>query len=425
MPDITQLVRASGIDAERTATELFGMAVEDFAAKPLNAALRGAFGLPANPTPSRTDGAWHATSYAHSMTASQLRPKLKFLFRVEFLFKPEVLEQFGAQTAAWKGSFAFMVKAVDRPKVDFEYEEINQYNFRTKVLKQIKHRELTVTFTDDVGNNVHEFFRFMMMVHSPVTRRSATASHDIVDAYAAYTAGNGMLFTDGLGSQNDFAHRGVVNTDVGGAIQAIKITQLFVRPGTSQADLDTGAKEVAYFFINPRVVSFDLDDMNHEVSEPNLLTMQFDYDFMVMSDQRILQPLPPEKGVPPVGTAPGEAAPTGRAGSDGTGGVDGGNNPYVAVLAGVGARAAQRVTSETIGRVIRRVPGLGSVADTLGGIAAGLTRDRLAGLASNANQAFARPTRDVVVDSSTAGRDTAAFTTSTGGFGPEQPAVEE
>lgn len=420
MPDIKQLVKASGIDVERTATDLFGIAVDDFSQGTINPALRNLFGQNSEPTINRNDGSWYSTSYAHSLANSQYRPKLKFLFRVEFLFKPEVLAAFGQTAQKWKDNFPFMIKSVDRPKVDFEYEEINQYNFRTKVLKQIKHRELTMTFYDDVGNNVHEFFRFMMMVHSPITRRSVNASHDIAQAYGAYSSGNGMLFSENLGNVNDFAHRGVVNSDLGNIIQAIKITQFYVQPGKSQRDLDDGAKEVCWFFVNPRIVSFDLDDVNHEVSDPNLFTLQFDYDFMVMSDQTSLQPIPAEKTVPPVGGAPGEASPTGRSGG---GSNPGGENPYSAILAGVASRAAQKLTNETIGRRIRQVPGLGSVADTLSGLVGGFTRDKVSGISSTINQSYARPSRDVVIDTSTAGRDTASYGTSTGGFGASQPGV--
>lgn len=422
MPDISKLVKVAGIDAERTATELFGIAVEDFAAKPLNALLKGALGGPENPPVNRNDGSWYATSYAASQANSLFRPKLKFLFRVEFLFKPEILEQYQAQTAAWKNNFTFLIKSVDRPKVDFEYEEINQYNFRTKVLKMIKHRELTMTFSDDVGNTVYEFFRFMLMVHSPITRRSAGSSHNIADYTSSSSTGNGMLFSGNLGNLEDSASRGVLNTDVGNAIQAIKITQMFVQPGSAQHDLDTGAKEVSFIFINPRMVSFDLDDLNHETSEANLFTMQFDYDSMVLTDARLLQALPPEKSMPPVGTAPGEAAPTGRAPGDQN--PEGNNNPYTKLLSGVAARAAQRITSETIGRQLRRVPGLGSVSDVLGGLVQGITRDRVAGLGSALNQSFARPSRDVVSDNSTAGRDSSTFVTSRGGFGTDQPSVD-
>lgn len=415
MADISQLVKASGIDAKRTAVELFGMAVEDFAAKPLNEALRTITGQPENPPVDRNDGSWYATSYAHSLANSQFRPKMKFLFRVEFLFKDGVLEQFGRTD--WQRNFTFLIKAVDRPKVDFEYEEVNQYNFRTKVLKQIKHRELTMTFIDDVGNNVYEFFRFMMMVHSPITRRSVFATQNIADAHVAYSTGSGMEFSEGLGDINDFAHRGAIGTDIGNVIQAIKVTQIFLNQ-TNQ--LDDAAKQVSFFFINPRVVSFDLDDVNHEVSDPNLFTMQFDYDFMVMSKMDPLEVLPPEKQLPPKGSAPGEAGPVAPSSSQ----QAGANNPYTAILAGVGARAAQRVTSETIGRVIRQVPGLGSVASTLGGIVQGITRQAINGI-GNVNQSFARPSRDVVVDSSTPGADKAKYTTSTGSFGADQPGVND
>lgn len=401
MADIKQLMRLGGINAERTATELFGNAVEDFAAGPLNKALKDAFGQRPTP-PNRNDGSWYATSYAHSLANSQFRPKLKFLFRVEFLFKPKVLEQFGATSAEWAKKFAFMIKTVDRPKVDFEYDEVNQYNFRTKVLKQIKHRALTMTFMDDVGNNVHEFFRFMMMVHSPITRRSVGAPHDIASATALYNTGSGMKFSDSPTSINDFAHRGVIDSDVGNAIQAIKITQMFMQPGGAK-DLDTNAKEVSFFFINPRVESFDLDDVSHEASEVNLFTMQFDYDFMVMSEMRNLEPLDPSKAFPALPGAPGDAAPTGRA--PGAKNPQGNTDPYTKALAAIGGRAATKLTSEFLGRKIRTIPGLGSVADTIGGLVGQNTVGAISGLGGAINQSFASPTRDVVNDKATAGSD--------------------
>jgi hypothetical protein len=423
MADISQLAKIGGVDAQRTATELFGMAVDNFSTGTINPALRAAFGQAEEPPVNRNDGSWYSTSYAASLANSQFRPKFKFMFRVEFLFKPTVLEQFAATTAAWKNNFVFSIRSVDRPKIDFEYEDVNQYNFRTKVLKSIKHQDLTMTFTDDVGNNVHEFFRFMMMVHQPITRRSVGASQNISDAFATYANGNGMLFSDNLGNVNDYAHRGVLNSDVGNAIQAIKVTQMYVTLGRGQSDLDNGAKEVSFFFINPRIVSLDLDDVNHELSDPNLFTMKFDYDYMVMSDQQIMKKPAPEKSLPPVGSAPSEPTPTGR----GAGGTNtspaGNNNPYTQILAGVAGRAVQRITSETIGRKIRQIPGAGSVADTLGGLVAGVTAGSINGLGTSVNQSFARPGRDVVTDGSTAGRDTAKYTTSTGGFGPDQPGV--
>jgi hypothetical protein len=280
-------------------------------------------------------------------------------------------------------------------------------------LKNIKHRELTMTFLDDVGNNVYEFFRFMMMVHSPITRRSATAGFDIASAYATYSAGNGMLFTDGIsdpGVTNDFAHRGVIDTDMGGIIQAIKITQVFVDPSVTNG-LSSAAKEVAFFFVNPRVVSFDLDDMNHEVSEANLFTMQFDYDFMAMTPMRVLQPLDPSKAMAPWKDAPGDIAPPATSGDQNAVGT---NNPYTSILAGIAGRAAQKLTSETLGRAIRTVPGLGSVATTISGLSQGVARDAVLGVGTTINQSFARPSRAAVYDSTVITPIPATYITSTG-----------
>lgn len=414
MTDISKLAKLSGIDAQKTATQMFGMAVEQFGASPLTKIINDATGNSSSAR--KKDGSWYASSYASSMVNSQFRPKLKFLFRVEFLFHPDVLKAYGGQ-AKWQNNFSFLVKSVDRPKIDFEYEEVNKYNFRTKILKRIVHKDLSMSFIDDVGNNSYEFFRFMMMVHSPITRRSIYASQDITKAHATYTDGSGMVFTEGLGKSNDYAHRGVVNTDAGQPIQAIKVTQLFVN---QTEKLDSSTKQVSFFFINPRMVSFDLDELNHESSEHNSFTMNFDFDFMVMSKMDSMEKLDTKKMVPPAGTAPGDAVPYGT-GDKKTSASD----PYTSLLAGIGGKAAQKLTSELLGKNIRKIPGLGSVADTLSSAASGLVSRGISdgvGLAVNSvKQSFARPSAAVVSDSSVAGSVHADYSTSTkSGFGADQ-----
>ena len=84
MADISGLLKSSGLDLERTATEVFGNAVEDFSRGNIEPALRGAFGQSEEQAVNRNDGSWYSTSYAHNLANSNFRPKLKFLFRVEF-----------------------------------------------------------------------------------------------------------------------------------------------------------------------------------------------------------------------------------------------------------------------------------------------------------------------------------------------------
>jgi hypothetical protein len=395
MPDIKDLLKKGGVNVERTATELFGNAVEDFSKGKLEPRLKEAFGRGNEAPPNNTApaGEWWATSYAHSLANTNYRPKLKFLFKVEFLFKPQIISEYPELK---DNKFIFLVKTVDRPKVEFEYEEVNQYNFRTKVLKQIRHRELTMTFADDTGNQVYNFFRIMMMVHSPITRRSASASHDIAEQVEAYNSGNGMIFSSDIGRKNDYATRAALNTDIGNAIQAIKITQFFVQPMAGADKIDGAAKEVAFFFMNPRIVSFDLDDVSHESSDPNLFTMQFDYDFMVMAPMRVMKADPPEKRFVGLPGSPGDPMPTGR-GASAAGTISakggpaeggGGENKFTRTLSAIGGRAAERIVGDTFGKYIRQVPGLGRAADTLGGLVGGSVRSGIGDLLGSVSAGF-------------------------------------
>jgi hypothetical protein len=393
MADISQLLRSSGVNLERTTTQLFGNAVEDFA----RGKLAGTILDPArqNSAPvNRNDGTWYATSYAAGLANTSYRPKLKFLFKVEFLFRqtPDVQQFLNANRV--NPNFTFLIATVDRPKVDFEYEEVNQYNFRTRVLKQIKHREMTMTFLDDVGNNVFEFFRFMMMVHSPITRQSVKNAKTLAEVYANYGAGSGMTFSEGIASssaQHDYAHRGVLQQGFTSIIQAIRVAQVFVDPTTQ---LDTATHSVAFDFINPRLVSFDLNDLAHDSSDPVMMTMQFDYDFLTMTNLGVqVDPPGPRFPAPGARGAPLDLTPTGRgSGSKPAGGAD----PYTSILSAIGGRAAQKITSDTIGRLTRQVPGLGFVGEALGGLTQGLARDAITGFGSTVSQSWARPRAPVV-----------------------------
>jgi hypothetical protein len=423
MADISSLLKTSGLDLERTATDIFGTVVSDFSKGTLEPALRSITGVPAQPLPDRNAGGWYATSYAHSLANTNTRPKLKFLFKVEFLFRAEIIN---AYPSLKDNTFVFSIKSVDRPKVDFEYEEVNRYNFRTKVLKQIKHRELTMSFHDDVGNQVYEFFRTMMMVHSPITRRSATATHDIASQAATYSTGHGMLFTTDPTANTDFAHRGVINTEIGNAIQAIKITQIFLQPQNNS--IQDSTKEVAFFFMNPRVVSFDLDDVSHESSDANVFTMQFDYDFMVMSDASALKKFDDSKSLAALPGAPSEPSPAiGASTSSSPGGGLG--NKITGILSSVGGRAVQKITNETIGKALRKVPGLDGLASTVSGIAGSLASGGISSVSSSFQRLASSPTglfgsantqsptsQSILTDSSTFGDDLVGLNTSNQSF---------
>jgi hypothetical protein len=415
MPDISQLVKSSGINLERTGTELFGTAVEDFARNKINPAISSAFGVNQNAPINRNDGTWHASDYAAGAANSNSRPKFKFMFKVQFLFKPNIanpeVKQLVDQLSKDQ-NFTYMIKSIDRPKVDYDYEEVNMYNFKTKVLKTIKHQALTLAFVEDVGNSVFHFFKLLMMAQSPITRQSINNYKTLPEVVAAYNSGSGMAF--GVG--RDFAQRGVVDSDIGNVIQGIRIIQMYI---DHTVGLNDAPKAVAWDFINPRIESFDLEDMAHESTDFNGLSMRFDYDFMVMNELGTLTANPgPDYSNRAWKGAPGDISVPGKA----TGGNAAGLSGLLgSTLGAVLGRAAQKITSDTLGRQLRVVPGLGGTADLVGSLVGSTATTKVSGLTTSAAQSFARPSRPVVSDSQTFGGD-ATFTNSTGqGFGTTQP----
>jgi hypothetical protein len=257
------------------------------------------------------------------------------------------------------------------------------YNFRTKVLKRIRHRELTMVFMDDVGNRVFNFFRLMLAIQQPITRRSllpAGFNKNISDGNYQ-TPASGMTFSSGLdNSLSDFAHRGVTNTDVGSVIQKVRIRQIFVDP--SVKDINSATKEVFFDFINPRVISFDLDDLTHDASDVNLLTMQFDYDWMEMGegDKTGLKEDPkPFNNAAGMASSPSDLTVPKRGGSVApTGGL---GDAFGNILSAAASRAAQTIVSGAVGKALKDLPGgLGQqIGSTIGGIVGNATNQLITG----------------------------------------------
>jgi len=408
--DISSILDKNQIELEKKATEKFGKAVDEFK----RGSLKSVAPVTSEPAATKTSssregGTFYSSTYAAALAGgTSFRPKLKFLFKVEFIFTPKAVAQFPSILGgSHSQDFTFMVKSVDRPKIDFEYEEVNMYNFYTKVLKKIRHRELTITFIDDTGNRVLNFFRALMMIHSPITRRQmirelGSYNQRISPPDAnSISMGSGMAFTELTDiDQDDIAHRGVINSDVGNIIQTIRVKQMYVDSG---APIGSAAKEVIFDFLNARLVSFDLDDLSHEASDVNNVTMQFDYDWMEIVDVGSLQaPDSPNYNitVPGITSNPIDTSPAGTAASS-----PGGGSPFSNLAVH---------TSETVdsSRAVSMTPGGGQATSLPGGLVGAASRSTKVNQAGAALDASVRnvirppvkpPIAQVTVDDSAAG----------------------
>jgi len=183
------------------------------------------------------DGIWESVKYASDLIPGA--PKYKFLFKV----------QFGFSDGHCARDFFYYVRSIDKPKISFQYEDVNYYNYRTKVLTKTTHDPLSMSFFDDQTNTVFSFFQLYRSVVSPVANNSNLISAEQRGMY------NGPEST-------------ASSLSGPGVLSYIKLQQLY----------GNGTSSNIYTFLNPRIENFDFDGVDHEDSQFNSVTVQFNYD---------------------------------------------------------------------------------------------------------------------------------------------------
>lgn len=373
---VDDVLRDSKIALQKAATDQFGSVVDTFARGSMDRLLGVEPTGEVDTRSNRPPHTWNSVDYATALSGTDVqvhnyRPKLKFLFKVQFNFTDKAKKAFPKIfDGKTSNDFTFMVKTVDRPKIEFEYEDdVNMYNFRTKVLRRIKHQELTLEVMDDTGNRVFEFFRSLLAVHSPISS-GGMARDGTLDPPVSMNLLNGsgmswVPFPLGVAGQNN-AHRAIVNSTFGNSIDSIRILQVFTDPSET---LPRAAKAVSFDFINPRITRFDLDELSHESSDPNNLTMTFDYDWMEMVDIGVL-------GTARTSDAKLQQNPLGDfesysvATPNVAGSAKPNSNPILDALTknlgGIANNTVKKFSSDLVGKAITTIAGNGALSSRIG-----------------------------------------------------------
>jgi hypothetical protein len=280
---------------------------------------------------------------------------------------------------------------------------------------------------DDAGNRVFNFVRALMKVHSPITNTQSNRDNtlDSPNSTSAQTGfGSGMAFNR---TNTDTSHRAVVNSQFGNSIKTIRVQQIFTNPQESMANT---ARMVSFDFINPRIVSFDFDELSHESNDISTMTMMFDYDWMEMVDVGVLNGSKVQStytGSKYSVLAPGAlGAPSDLTPVPGAGGSAGGakGNVVSNILGGVIGKGASQLTSDLIGKAVKTVAGNSRIGQALGGevtsalggpiggLVSGAARDKIGGAFSSFSNPFARTSVPTVADSTGGGTTLASNTSS-------------
>jgi hypothetical protein len=189
------------------------------------------------------------TTYSH--------PKLKFNFTVEIEMRRNPIRGDYFVGAPTMELLDIPLKTATRPSPSVQYQDINYYNYRTKVATSIDWGTCSLTFYDDADDRVQDIYRTYLEAISPVSR-IPPGSMNLLDAIESVPFGNlsslGELPT---GAQN-------------GLIRSIRLHHFY-----SSGNV---LKRTTYSYMNPKVSSFEFDELSMTESNVNNLTLNFHYD---------------------------------------------------------------------------------------------------------------------------------------------------
>ena len=404
MFDMSGILSGAKVALEKKALEKFGAAVENkmggtfgmlagaFAA---SKASKNAFVDPKNATPRGNVGTdssgagtskqkqyrlWDPTPYSSAIagSAGSYDPKTKFLFKVKFEFDPNVVKQLaamGINSHYFSDDLSYIIKSIDLPKYSFEYEEVNMYNYRTKVLTRIKHQELNLSFYDDTGNQALSFLNGYIMMLSPISRHNYGIIDNHLDSFS-------FGFPTDYQSTNTSSRASLPQNSFQ-ILKSITIGQYYLKRSRTSTASPEGALGNAimlntFTFTNPRIISLDLADQAHDASDAQTVSASFDFDAVYMNltqpgNTALVADLPqgdilhgvteiPESEKDYSGATPTSKygiAHNGHLAPSGAIGLFGGksSNPFVSILAAQGQRA---IANAVKNKLAKSLDGIGN-----------------------------------------------------------------
>ena len=165
---------------------------------------------------------------------------------------------------------AFNVRQVDGPKVNFQYDTLNQYNRKRNVYRRVDYDPINIRFLDTFNNNAIKLFQYLYELNV----RDAQNGH--VDYRGPYNRlnnrglyhANPMISDDTFTTQHNF---GLKSFD-GGSTYPIKSLDLFIIHGTRYNLIR---------FVHPKIIAMDHDVFTYEASQPVEIGMQFAYETVI------------------------------------------------------------------------------------------------------------------------------------------------
>ncbi len=219
--------------------------------------------------PPKRDPFCEASPYAIDLIA--LAPKFNFMFVMDIQFDPSYRE-----LTRIGDTMAFAIQTTTRPNIEFEYEEVNMYNFRTRIPKRTVYQPMRMTFLDDNENAAHLFYTSYVKAMSPIANQAAGSANFEYDLGSMDYDNDSALFqtSEGTVNFNNYgASLGALEDNKNSIIRRIRLFHVF----------DYGNMMNIYNFFNPRILNFNPSELTMtETGEGGRFEFEFAYDGLFM-----------------------------------------------------------------------------------------------------------------------------------------------
>lgn len=212
-----------------------------------------------------------ASPYAVDLIARA--PKFKFLFLVQFV----PADGYESLDDILRG-MAFVVKKSSRPHIKYVAEDVNYYNYRSKLITRTEYQDMTMTFHDDILNNTTRVYSAYLKAMTPSANLTPDMmpSPDLLEtsgmSFDGQVLQTNLPIEDQLAANTYAASLGpLINDNKQQVFKKIVLYHVF----------DSGNSVTVYNFINPRILELSPDDVDMSASsEGSELSFTFSYDYV-------------------------------------------------------------------------------------------------------------------------------------------------
>ena len=184
---------------------------------------------------------------------------------------------------------SFALKSATRPNPIINFQDVNFYNYRTKIATKVEYGTVTLTFYDDIRNTAHDIYEAYLKTISPIARVDGSPAWvDYFDKIAANPENNPPN-NSSLGALPEDEELGLIRTITITHHLPVDYSSVQTQPNATGLAKGTilNSPVVRYIFINPKVQSFVLDDLDMTVNDTTTVSLTFVYDSVYIEKDSI------------------------------------------------------------------------------------------------------------------------------------------